>query len=305
MKNFIRKKRNPLRLTLAAFCCVFPGLFGITAAAQTTEKVFSQVKETSFLTSELVYKKIDSNNLGLRLYYPSSADKVHPAILFFFGGGWVNGTPGQFEQQAKYFAKRGLISVLVDYRTQSKNHTTPFEAVRDAKSAIRYLRLNAAKLHIDPAKIIASGGSAGGQLAAAADLTHLDEPNEDTTISSRPDALVLFNPVFDNSPQGYGYEKIGQNYLEISPLHRIRKGASPAIVFLGTKDKHIPVKTAELYRQKMEAAGSRCDLFLYRDQEHGFFNYRPKTDNKFFFITLHEADAFLSSLGFIKPLNGD
>lgn len=268
---------------------------------QSTEDIWKKSIQDSFVTKNIVYKKISDVNLQLQILYPNIERKTYPVIIFFFGGGWTNGSPEQFRQQARYFTERGFISILTDYRTQSKNNTTPFDAVRDAKSAIRYLRQHAMELQIDSGHIVASGGSAGGHLAAAADLTYLDEAGEDMTVSSRPNALILFNPVFDNGPSGYGYERIGEKYQVISPLHNIRAAAAPTIVFLGTKDVHVPVATAELYKHRMEAAGNRCDLFLYEDQKHGFFNYRPNTSNKYFFITLKEADAFLSSLGYIKP----
>ena len=244
-----------------------------------------------------IYKKIDTTTLSLNIYYPAELrkNKTYPAIIFFFGGGWINGKITQFERHAKYFASRGMIAVLADYRVSSRHSSTPFEAVKDAKSAIRYLRTNSQSLHIDTNRIVAAGGSAGGHLAAAADLTSLDEPYEDLSISSRPDALVLFNPVFDNGPTGYGYERIGEKYPEISPLHNIKKGAAPAIVFFGTRDKYVPIETVELYKKKMKEAGSRIELFLYQDQPHGFFNSK-----KYFIETVKQADIFLISLGYLE-----
>lgn len=245
----------------------------------------------------VTYKEIDTVKLNLFLYYPEnySKSKKYPAIVLFFGGGWLNGNIAQFEKQAKYFASRDMIAVLADYRIFKSHKTTPFEAVKDAKSAIRYLRNNSKSFNIDPERIVAGGGSAGGHLAAAADLTMLDEPTENLSVSSRPNALVLFNPVFDNGPGGYGYDRIGQRYPEISPLHNIRKGAAPTIVFLGSKDNAVPVQTAKVYKNKMEEAGSRCDLFIYPDQPHGFFNKKA-----FFYKTVKQADIFLESLGYIK-----
>ena len=123
-------------------------------------------------------------------------------------------------------------------------------------------------------------------------------------ISSKPDALVLFNPVFDNGPDGFGFSACGgeARYREISPIHNIRKGTPPTVVFLGTDDKLIPVATAELYKKRMEEAGGRCDLHLYQGQSHGFFN-AGKNNDKYFRLTLHETDLFLTSLGFLtgKP----
>ncbi len=270
--------------------------------AQTAEQIQERIDKSAEKFSELVYKKLDTLDLKMRVYYPSGDDgkTVYPAIVLFFGGGWVGGSITQFEQQARYLNTRGLVTILVDYRVTNRQKTTAFECVKDAKSAIRYVRSNSIKLRINPDKIAAGGGSAGAHIAAAADLTFLDEAGENLSVSSRPNALVLFNPVFDNGPTGYGYERIGERYPEISPLHNIRKGAAPTLVLLGTKDKLVPVETAELYKRKMQEAGNRCDLILYPDQPHGFFNIRPKLDKKYFYETLKEADVFLTSLGYIK-----
>lgn len=243
------------------------------------------------------YKKIDTLNLQLKIFRPAGFDasKKYPAIVFFFGGGWVGGNIGQFQKQAIYLASRGMVTILADYRVASRHHTTPFECVADGKSAIRYVRQHSAELGIDPNRIAAGGGSAGGHVAAATDLTKLDEPSEDLTVSSRPNALVLFNPVFNNGPGEYGYDRIKDRFPEISPFHNIAKGAAATVVFLGTKDKLISVPTAEAYKAKMLEAGSRCELFLYPDQPHGFFN-----KGESFTQTLRQTDIFLELLGYIK-----
>ncbi len=247
----------------------------------------------------MVYKQADTTDLKLFLYYPTKneQDKPYPVIIFFFGGGWSGGNITQFEPHAKYFASRGMVSVLADYRVHNRHGSSPFDAVSDAKSAIRYLRQHAEMLGIDPARMAGSGGSAGGHLAAAAAMVEgLNDPTDDLGISPKPNALVLFNPVFDNGPNGYGYERIGDRYPEISPMHNIRNGAPPSIVFLGTNDRLIPVETAEAFRDKMTSVGNRCELMLYDGQGHGFFNFRH-TEN--YEATLKQTDIFLQSLGYI------
>lgn len=144
---------------------------------------------------------------------------------------------------------------------------------------------------------MASGGSAGGHLAAAASNLPGLEEEEDLSVRSRPDTLILFNPVYDNGPAGYGYKRIGDRYREISPMHNISEGAPPTIVFLGTEDRLIPVSTAQACTAKMEYVESRCDMHLFEGQGHGFFNYK-QTDNCR--NTLKEANRFLVSLGYIE-----
>ncbi len=236
----------------------------------------------------------------MEIHYPETINKAkkYPAIIFYFGGGWYDGSIHQFEPYAKYFSQRGMICVLVDYRVKERQGTTPFESLKDAKSAIRYIREHAEKLYIDTLKIVAAGGSAGGHLAASTAL--IDDYNENTdnmSVSCIPNALVLFNPVIDNGPGGYGYDRIGDAYKDFSPLHNIKKGAPPTVIFLGTNDKLIPVETAKYYQKVMEKVGSRCGVHLYENQEHGFFNYN---NFEYYKKTLIEADKFLQSLGYLK-----
>jgi acetyl esterase len=243
-------------------------------------------------------------NEKLYLYFNEPEDhKVSvklPAIIFFHGGGWRSGVSTQFDMQSEYLASRGMIAIQADYRLIKQDSVTPFDCVADGKSAVRWVRANAGRLGIDPDRIAAGGGSAGGHIAAAcATIKGLDDPGEDASVSSVPDALVLFNPVFDNGPTGYGYNLFGERYNEISPFHNIRAGTPPTIVFLGTADRLVPVSTAEEYKRRMEAVGCRCDLHLYEGQEHGFFNLN-KGGYKMYAETLLETDKFLVSLGYLK-----
>lgn len=247
------------------------------------------------------YKTASETDLKIYIFNPEGhrpSDK-RPAIVFFFGGGWNGGTPAQFEKHSRYLASRGMVAMCADYRVKSRQGTTPFECVADGKSAIRWARANASRLGIDPDRIAAGGGSAGGHVAAATGIVPgLDDPADDPAVSSKANALVLFNPVYDNGPGGYGYERVAPRHEEISPAHNIAKGCPPAIVFLGTEDKLIPVATAESFKAKMEAVGARCDLHLYEGQPHGFFN--DSKGETFFLDTIRKMDAFLAGLGYLE-----
>ncbi len=141
-----------------------------------------------------------------------------------------------------------MVAICAEYRTKKSHGTPPFECVKDAKSCVRWIRKNAKDLGIDGNRIAAAGGSAGGHLAAAtATVANFDE-DKDKSISCIPNALVLFNPVFDNGPDGYGYERVKDQYKKFSPIDNIKKGLPPTLVMLGTKDRLIPVKTAEKFK---------------------------------------------------------
>ena len=265
---------------------------------------FHTYSQESFSEIDTIdYKKIDTTTLIMKVIYPPSMDKSkrYPGMIFFFGGGFVQGTIKHFERQAIYFAGRGLVSFLVDYRVKNRHGTSIFECMMDAKSSLRYIKENADQFNIDKDKIIASGGSAGGYLAAFTALINgFDDPNDNLSISPKPNALVLFNPVIDLGP-GFkdGYERFsGKRYKDMSPLHNIIKGAPPTILFLGTQDQFIPVETAKYYKLVMDAVGSRCDLLIYEGRKHGFFNFERSPED--YQKTVYEADKFLISLGYLK-----
>lgn len=251
----------------------------------------------------------DPVSLDLHIFTPldHQAGDQRAAIIFFFGGGWNSGSPGQFHPHCTYLASRGMVAISAEYRVRNEHGTPPQECVKDGKSAVRWVRANAAKLGIDPTKIVAAGGSAGGHVAAAiGTLTSYEEPGENLAISSKPDALVLFNPVYDNGPGGYGHSRVESYWEDFSPLHNIDSTTPPAIVFLGTNDSLIPVATATEFQGLMEAGGIRSDLHLYQDQPHSFFNYDIPDDTRGpydgFQDTVFKTDQFLVSLGYLRAL---
>ncbi|MDA0767067.1 MAG: alpha/beta hydrolase [Verrucomicrobia bacterium] len=251
---------------------------------------------------KVTYKTVGDVTLRLHVFNPENhkaTDKT-PAIVFFFGGGWVGGSPSQFYPHCKHLAEKGMVAISAEYRVKGAHGTSPIECVKDGNSAIRWVRQHAAELGVDPDKIAAGGGSAGGHVAAAtAHTPDYEEKGEDLAISSRPNALVLFNPVLDNGPGDWGHATVKDYWKEFSPAHNVQEGAPPAIVFLGTKDPLIPVATLQRYEAAMKKAGSRCDLHLYEGQSHGFFN-QSKSKGLYYEKTVTEMDAFLKSLAFLR-----
>ena len=247
------------------------------------------------------YKRIGDTDLRLSIIYPPDykAGQRYPAIVFFFGGGWVNGDVRQFEPQCRYFAQRGMITMTADYRVKGRHGTTPAEAVQDAKSAMRWLRSHAQEVGIDPNRLVAAGGSAGGHVAlATATLTEFNEPGEDTSVSSQPNALILFNPVVKTTPGGFGYERLGTRAEALSPVAHIHPGMPPVILFHGTADEAVPIDNVEEFCRLMQATGNSCQLHTFPNQKHGFFNYTR--DRSMYEQTVALADNFLVELGYMS-----
>ncbi len=245
------------------------------------------------------YRKIDSTDLKLWIFGESDPRAPKPAIVFFFGGGWNGGSPQQFEKQARHFAKRGMIAITADYRVKSRQGVQVVECVKDAKAAIAWVRDNAERLCIDPNKIAASGGSAGGHLAASTGTISGIGSDE------RPNAMILFNPGCTLAPianwqpadakSRLSIERLGVEAKVISPAHHIGKHTPPTLILHGKNDSTVPYDSVVAFESEMKTAKRPCKLVGYDGEGHGFFN-RGEAYSK----TLAEADGFLVDLGWIN-----
>ena len=266
-----------------------------------TASIAQQTPPTFRPDRTVMYKAVEGDDLELHVFSPGGrkpGDR-RPAIVFFFGGGWVGGTPAQFYPHSRYFALRGMVAISAQYRTRNSHGTGPFACIADGKSAIRWVRAHADDFGVDPDRIVAAGGSAGGHVAASTALLQgLDEPGDDLSISSRPQALILFNPVIDTTEKGYGAEKLGARQIEASPVHHVRSGLPPTIVFHGTADTTVPFENVERFRAFMARAGNRCTLVPYKGKAHGFFN--RARDLGAYLDTTARADSFLQKLRFLR-----
>lgn len=254
-------------------------------------------------TKTLVFKtttdaKGNAVKLKLHVFEPAghtAADK-RAAAVFFFGGGWTGGNPAQFYAHCKYLASRGMWAASAEYRVKSRHGTSAFECVADGKSAVRYIRANAAKLGVDPKRIASGGGSAGGHVGACTGtIPALEEKGEDTSISSAPNAMLLFNPATNTM----WINRLGPRRKEISPVHHVRKGICPTFLTHGTNDTTVPFANAKAFAEAMTKAGNRCEFLAYEGGSHGFFNF-GRDGNTPFIKTVTAADRFLTSLGFLK-----
>ncbi len=251
--------------------------------------------------NRFVYRRVEGRELALHVFQPDSATvKPAPAVVYFFGGGWRFGTPIQFYRECARLAARGMVAIAVDYRIHATSQTTPIASVADAKAAMRWIRAHALELGCDPHRIAAAGSSAGAHLAAVLAFVIVPEDLNEPADSSRPDAMVLISAALDTSPDGFGADQFGERALEFSPLHHVSKPAPPVALFVGSKDPVLPVEKAELFRNRILAAGGTCQLFVYPEAGHQLWAYRSG-ENEISRDVDSKTASFFESLGWIRP----
>jgi acetyl esterase/lipase len=158
---------------------------------------------------------------------------------------------------------------------------------------VRWIRQNAGKLGVDPQRLVAAGGSAGGHIAACTTLMSATAArDEDAKGPCRANALVLFNPVlrFDMLAKLSNDAAAAKT---ISPVLYLAKDSPPTLLFFGTDD--FLFKQAEEFVERAKELGHRTELFTADKQPHGFFNKSPWQEK-----TLQRADEFLQSLGYLQ-----
>jgi len=239
-----------------------------------------------------VYRKVGGAELVIHIHRPADAASPSPAIVFYHGGGWLTGMPAQFGEHCKHLARKGMTGLAVEYRLMRSHGVTAWECVEDAAAAFKWTGDNAARLGIDPARIGAGGGSAGGLLAATLGTCPILSPDE------RPAALVLFNPILDLSDEKWSSRFPPGRWQDASPAQHVSAGLPPTVIFHGREDRTVPPEQAEHFSNLMAEAGNRCDLHLYEGVGHAFFNYARR--NGFYEKTVAEMDSFLESLGWIR-----
>ena len=216
------------------------------------------------------YTTVGDVTLRAHVFEPGTGEPPHPAILFYFGGGWVGGSPQQFYPFAQPLAELGFVAISMEYRVRGRDDSTIPESMADAFAAFRWAQENAGELGIDPARIVVSGGSAGGHLAATVGTIA-----EHSDIG--PSAMVLYNPATDLRDDVFVSrlnELIAGDAAAVSPAAHVKAGAPRTIIFHGEEDATVPIAQSEAFCSAMTAAGNQCELSRFPEVGHGFFNAR-------------------------------
>ena len=256
----------------------------------------------------------------LDLYQPASRDPktLSPAAVIIHGGGWVGGDKAANREfiTGTTLAKAGYVCVSIEYWKGSKDRWPT--NLQDCKNAVRWLRVNAGRLHIDPERIGVIGGSAGGHLALMAAYTagptELDPKPLYPGISDRVSACVNMYGIA-NLATRQGTDKNGtpdgkvsdstqlfpetltaapEKWKQASPVSYVQRDCPPTLILHGTHDTTVDRDQSKELEKALKSAGAISQLIMVEGANHawplktGKFDY---TDEVVAFFDKHVKQA--------------
>ncbi len=254
-------------------------------ATQQSAAQSGNVPKPGEVKKDLTYCTADGVALGMDLYFPKNLAQPVPVVVYVHGGGWRSGDKreGAGIQYAAALVERGYLFASINYRL-APQEKWPAQ-IQDVKCAIRHLRANAATYHLDPKRIGAIGGSAGGHLVAMLGLTDAGagfDVGEYSDQSSRVQAVVdLFGPAdltvrhfteyqADIVRQAFGVTVPGDPILvQASPVTYISKDDPPFLILQGDKDTTVPASQSEELYARLETGGVTATLVIVKNAGHG------------------------------------
>ncbi len=248
----------------------------------------------------VVYSTPDGESLAMNIARPKEEKGPRPAVLCIHGGGFRAGKRESYDALCVKLAERGFVAATITYRLAPK-HQFP-AAVHDCKAAVRWLRANASKYKIDPAKIGVTGGSAGGHLAQFLGVTaHVPQfegtggnPDQSSSVAC---VVNVYGP--SDFTQSYGKSVDAHEVLPLwfggnleterkrhivgSPLYWVTPDAAPTLCIHGTEDKYVAHEQAVWLVDKLKAATVEAELLTLQGAGHGFKGADAETADKALF----------------------
>ncbi len=215
---------------------------------------------------DVIYKSTDSIDLKLDIYHAKDIRADAPLLVFVHGGAWKKGNKHDYLVYLSSYAQKGYITATVQYRlTDVAKYPTQLHDVEDA---VRWLKYNAEKYHIDKNKVAMIGGSAGGHLVMMSAYTNTPKDVDEQGVSADVQAVVNFygpsnltdeTAINASSVQyliGKTYDEAPELYKNASPLFSVSKNVPPTLTFQGTLDELVPFRQSDILDKTLRDAGA-------------------------------------------------
>jgi len=203
-----------------------------------------------------------------------------PCMIVVPGGGYRSVSPTEGELVAKKFFNKGYNTFILTYTTNLlADAPLKLQPLNDISRAVRYVRLHAADLGIDPGKIVLCGFSAGAHLCASACVHYADisDTGDYAAVSNRPDAAVLSYPVISAGEKGhgnsflalFGNEACAEELEYMSLEKHVKRDTPPCFIWHTAADELVPVDNSLLFADSCRKAGVIFSLHIFSEGPHG------------------------------------
>jgi acetyl esterase/lipase len=278
------------RPTLLIRCLFWMGLIGLTAAIwarSSRSKGGNPDTAGVVVIKNRVYRTDGASPMRLDVYMlPPGARQAGarvPAVLAIHGGSWVGGSKAEYGPQLARLAQAGYVVFAADYRLARPGARSWPAALDDLRAAVRWIRVNADEFHVDPAKIVALGSSAGGCLALL--LGGIPAPSDAGQVSSQVQAVVSFYAPSDlvtlvasrnlsHDPAllftGTGGAQRRAELDDASPINHVSRNHAPTLLIHGTEDRWVSLEQSRRLDEALAHTGARHRLLVVPGARHGF-----------------------------------
>ena len=226
-------------------------------------------------SKNLVYDA--GNNLKLDVYTPKKIKIPKDVIIFIHGGNWDAGRKSMYAFFGKGMARKGIVAVVIDYRLYP---FTNFEGMAmDAAKAVKWVSENISRYGGDTSKIVISGHSAGGHLAA---LIATDNSYFETLHIKNPIYKIVLNDAFgldmysylkkygfgiDTSYAGI-FTKDPKQWKKGSPIYYLKKSSPPILMYLGGKTYPKITEFSKTYYDELKKYQPDAKLKTVKGRHH-------------------------------------
>lgn len=219
-----------------------------------------------------IYHDVPPEPMRLHVFKPKGwkATDRRPALIHFFGGGFVRGAPTQSAGWARQAAKLGMIGIAADYRVSTRHGTDGTACLADARAAVHWLQAHAAELGLDPQRIVVSGSSAGGLLALWTAI-RVNPPGSNPAEAplAKPAALILMWPAADLTLFPAQNDRFGGHGLACSATQHLDAKMPPALLLHGDKDATVPYESSVILHRRLAETGNSCEFITMPGNGHG------------------------------------
>lgn len=247
------------------------------ATSSSTPPTAAPAPVVAGVTRDIEFEAVGGQRLRLDAYVPESAGQLRAAVVIVHGGGWRSGDKGDWSGEAQKLMDAGFVAFSVNYRL-APAFRFPAQ-LEDVQAAVRWVRSHAAELGVDPARIGALGGSAGGHLAGLLGTTGSGPLDRDARVKAVVSWSGPMNFHADINPErgqsstavpellGCSRDACPDLWSQASPIDQVDSSDAPMLL-ANSKEELVPEAQARAMSARLDQAGVANRLVIFPGSQH-------------------------------------